>query len=74
MHTEPRYGAMKRNLLLEELLNAIAAIAALIALLSGIYWLFTGLSPWPTIVIVQAIVFSSGLGVLTLTSPHRHRS
>ena len=71
MHTEPRYGAMKRNLLLEELLNAIAA---LIALLSGIYWLFTGLSPWPTIVIVQAIVFSSGLGVLTLTSPRRHRS
>ncbi len=65
---------MKTNTLLEELINAIGAMAALIALLSGVYWLFTGLSPWPTIVIVQAIVFSSGLGVLTLTSPRRRRS
>ena len=65
---------MKRNHLLEELVNAIGAIAALIALLSGIYWLFTGLSPWPTIVIVQVVAFGSGLGVLTLTSPRRRRS
>ena len=65
---------MKHNQLLEELLNAIGATAALIALLSGIYWLFTGLSPWPTIVIVQVVAFGSGLGVLTLTSPRRRRS
>ncbi|HEX5368382.1 MAG TPA: hypothetical protein VFY10_03110 [Dehalococcoidia bacterium] len=65
---------MKNNQLLEELANAIVAMTALIALLSGIYWLFTGLSPWPTIVIVQAIVMGSGLGVLTLTSPRRRRS
>ena len=65
---------MKRSYLLEEMLNAVGAMAALIALLSGIYWLFTGLSPWPTIVIVQVIVLGSGLGVLTLTSPRRRRS
>ena len=52
-------------------MHASVAMAALIALLSLIYWAFTGLSPWPEVIVLQVVGFGSGLGVLTLTSPHR---
>jgi hypothetical protein len=64
---------MKLDPVVEELLAAVAAILALIALTSLVFWLFTGLSPWPGIVLAQLLVFGSGLGVLTLTSPRRRR-
>jgi fatty acid desaturase len=64
---------MRKDSLLEELVSAIAALAALTALLSAVYWLFTGLSPWPSIVVTQVLAFGSGLGVMTLTSPRRRR-
>ena len=62
---------MKLSPLAEDLVHASLGMAALIALLSLIYWVFTGLSPWPEVIILQAVGFGSGLGVLTLTSPHR---
>ena len=64
-------SAMTRNPLLEELIAASVAMTAVIVVLSTIYWLFTGLSPWPWVVVAQVVVFGSGLGVLTLTSPRR---
>jgi hypothetical protein len=64
---------MKPDSLAEEFLAALAAILALIGLISLVFWLFTGLSPWPDIVLAQLLVFGSGLGVLTLTSPRRRR-
>ena len=63
--------ALKLNPLLEEFLAASAAILALLALVSLLYWLVTGLSPWPEIVVAQALIYGSGVGVLTLTSPRR---
>ena len=63
--------ALKLNPLLEEFLAASAAILALLALVSLLYWLVTGLSPWPEIVVAQVLIYGSGVGVLTLTSPRR---
>jgi hypothetical protein len=62
---------LKLNPLLEELLAASVAILALLTLVSLLYWLITGLSPWPWIVLAQALIYFSGIGVLTLTSPRR---
>jgi hypothetical protein len=59
------------NSILQELIAASFSMAVLIAAVSGIYWAFTGESPWPWVVVAQVIVFGSGLGVLTLTSPRR---
>jgi hypothetical protein len=62
---------LKLNPLLEEFLAASAAIVALLTLVSLLYWLITGLSPWPEIVVAQILIYASGVGVLTLTSPWR---
>ncbi|HEY7467692.1 MAG TPA: hypothetical protein VIB47_13450 [Dehalococcoidia bacterium] len=62
---------MKLDPLLEELLVASVAILALLAFVSVLYWLVTGLSPWPEIVVAQVLIYGSGIGVLTLTSPRR---
>jgi hypothetical protein len=62
---------VKLDPLLEELLAATAAILTLLALISALYWLFTGSSPWPELVLGQALIYGTGIGVLTLTSPRR---
>jgi hypothetical protein len=62
---------LKLNPLLEEFLAASAAIVALLTLVSLLYWLITGLSPWPEIIVAQILIYASGAGVLTLTSPRR---
>lgn len=59
------------NPLLQELLAAAFSMTLLIVAVSAIYWVFTGESPWPWVIISQVIVFGSGLGVLTLVSPRR---
>jgi hypothetical protein len=59
--------------LAEEFIAASIAMAALIGIVSFIYWAFTGNSPWPTFVLAQLAVFGSGIGLLTLTSPRRRR-
>jgi hypothetical protein len=63
--------ALKLSPLLEELVAATVAIAALLAFISLLYWLFTGSSPWPELVLTQLLIYGSGVGVLTLTSPRR---
>jgi hypothetical protein len=64
-------AAVKQSPLLEEFLAATVAIVALLALISLLYWLFTGSSPWPELILAQAVIYGSGVGVLTLTSPRR---
>ena len=64
---------MKLSPLVEEMLHAIVPMAMLVVTISALYWVFTGLSPWPEMVIAQILVFGSGLGVLTLTSPRVRR-
>jgi uncharacterized RDD family membrane protein YckC len=64
-------AALKLSPMLEEFLVATVAIVALLAFISLLYWLFTGSSPWPELVLAQAMIYGSGIGVLTLTSPRR---
>lgn len=57
--------------LAQEFLAAAAAMLALLAVVSTLYWLFTGNSPWPTFVVLQGLAFACGIGLLTLVSPRR---
>ena len=59
------------NPILEELLIATAAMTALSALICFLYWFFTGLSPWPFVVLGEMAGFGFGIAILTLTSPRR---
>jgi len=59
--------------LVEEALIAVLAIGALTALIALLYWLSTGLSPWPLVVLADIAAFGTGMAVLLATSPRRHR-
>jgi hypothetical protein len=59
--------------LFEELLSAGLAITGLGVVLAAVYWLATGLSPWPGLVLGEVIGGAWGVVILTLTSPRRRR-
>jgi hypothetical protein len=59
--------------LVEEALIGLLAIGALTAVIALIYWLSTGLSPWPLVVLADMAAFGTGMAVLLATSPRRHR-
>jgi hypothetical protein len=59
--------------LLEEALVAVLAIGALTAVVALLYWLSTGLSPWPLVILADIAAFGTGMAVLLATSPRRHR-
>jgi hypothetical protein len=56
----------------EELIAGAAAIAGLMLALAGIYWLVTGISPWPIFVLSELPGAGFGLVLLALLTPHRH--
>ena len=58
--------------LLKELLAAAAGTTLLGALIAGLFWIVTGLSPWPILIIGEVGGFGFGVAVLALTSPRRH--
>jgi hypothetical protein len=57
----------------EELIAGAAAIAGLMLALAGIYWLVTGISPWPVFVLSELPGAGFGLVLLALLTPSRHR-
>jgi hypothetical protein len=59
--------------LVEEALVAVLAISVLIAVIALLYWLSTGLSPWPLVVLAEIAAFGTGMAVLLATSPRHHR-
>jgi hypothetical protein len=59
--------------LLEETLAATAAVALLGAVISLLFWLLTGMSPWPGIIIGEIVGLGMGIPLLALTSPRRRR-
>jgi hypothetical protein len=59
--------------LVEEALVAVLAIGALTAVIALLYWLSTGLSPWPLVILAEIAAFGTGIAVLLATSPRRHR-
>ena len=64
---------MRLDPLLEETLAATAAVALLAAVISGMFWLITGASPWPGVVLGSTIGLGMGIPLLALTSPRRRR-
>ena len=59
--------------LLKEALVGTAAMTALGAVVSLAFWGFTGLSPWPGVILGQVAGYGFGLAMLMLTSPKRNR-
>ena len=57
--------------LLREVAVASAAMLALSGFISLLYWLFTGLSPWPFVILGTTAGFGFGVALLALTSPRR---
>jgi hypothetical protein len=57
----------------EELLSGAVAIAGLMIALAGIYWLVTGISPWPVFVLSELPGAGFGLVLLALMTPNRRR-
>jgi len=58
---------------LEEVFAAILAITAIEALVALLYWAFTGISPWPFVILAEAVAFGPGVALLSVTSPRRRR-
>ncbi|MFN8525601.1 MAG: hypothetical protein U0821_21090 [Chloroflexota bacterium] len=59
--------------LLKEAGAALVASVLLGSLVSGLFWLLTGISPWPMVVIGAIGGFGFGLAMLALLSPSRER-
>ncbi len=57
----------------EELLSGAVAIAGLMIALAGIYWLVTGINPWPVFVLSELPGAGFGIVLLALMTPHRRR-
>ena len=57
--------------LLEEAMAAVVAMTAISAFVAALYWLLTGQSPWPHVILAEFLSFGVGIGLLTLTSPRR---
>jgi len=57
--------------LLEEAIAASLAMGGLAALITLLYWLLTGLSPWPALILAELAGFGPGVALLSLTSPKR---
>jgi hypothetical protein len=59
--------------LLHETLVALAVTFALGAVISLLFWLTTGLNPWPFVVLGETAGLGFGVALLALTSPRRGR-
>jgi len=64
---------MRIDPLLEETLAACCAVALLGAVISVLFWLLTGLSPWPGVILGEIVGLGMGVPLLALTSPRRRR-
>ena len=60
------------NPIVQDLISATIAMTALSALICGLYWLFTGLSPWPMVVLGEMAGFGFGIALLMLAGPRRY--
>lgn len=58
---------------LEEVISATAAVLLLGGFIALMFWLFTGLSPWPMLILGEIAGFGSGIGLLVMTSPRRRQ-
>lgn len=59
--------------LLEDTLAALVATSLLGTAIALAYWLLTGISPWPFVVLGEASGLGFGVAMLALCSPRRRR-
>jgi hypothetical protein len=59
--------------LLAELIVALACTGGLAAAIAGIFWVTTGISPWPYVVLGEIAGLGFGVSALALTAPRRRR-
>jgi hypothetical protein len=62
---------VKLDPLVEETLAATLAVTMLGVVLTAFFWLATGLSPWPAIILGELVGLGMGIPLLALTSPRR---
>ena len=59
--------------LLAETLIALLCTTALAVAIAGLFWVTTGISPWPYVVLGEIAGLGFGVSALALTAPRRHR-
>jgi uncharacterized membrane protein YdjX (TVP38/TMEM64 family) len=57
--------------LLEDALAALVATSALGTVIAVVYWVLTGISPWPFVILGEVGGLGFGVAVLALSSPRR---
>ncbi len=64
---------MRLDPLIEDTLAALLATSVLGAVIALLYWTFTGISPWPYVVLGETSGLGFGVAMLALCSPRRRR-
>ncbi len=64
---------MRLDPLIEDTLAALLATSVLGAAVALMYWLLTGISPWPFVVLGEIGGLGFGVAALALCSPRRRR-
>ena len=59
--------------LLEETFAALVGVSILGAVLALLFWLITGASPWPGMILGTVAGLGFGVALLALTAPRRDR-
>jgi hypothetical protein len=59
--------------LLAETAVALLATLCLGGFVAGVFWVTTGISPWPGVVLGETAGLGFGVAILALTSPRRGR-
>ena len=72
MLTGSYYNEAMSNPLVQDLISATLAMSAMSALICLLYWVFTGQSPWPMVVLGEMAGFGFGIALLMLTGPKRY--
>ena len=68
-----REAVRPKHPVLEEAMIAACALGLLAALIAVVFWRATGVSPWPGVIVAEAIAVTWGLILVILTSPSRGR-
>ena len=55
--------------LMREFLVAASAMTVLAVIVAVLYWLITGLSPWPGLILGEVAGFGFGTAILAIASP-----
>jgi len=64
---------MRLDPLIEDTLAALVATSILGAIVAVMYWLLTGISPWPFVILGETAGLGFGVAALALCSPRRRR-